>query len=110
MLRLSRERIITDIEYIVGTATGRLGETEWTISSALCRRERHSFSAPWHSFNIDILYVESVEKKSNHWKLMIVAETWRDSAGENIRHTEWLKLLNGDSKDVEKWISDNRKD
>ncbi len=55
MLRLSRARVIGDIEMIVNRACPARGLHRWTARGADCTVERHSFSGAGYGFQSEIL-------------------------------------------------------
>ncbi len=108
MLRLSRSRVISDIEFIINSPGPPRGQRKWTSKGAECSVDRHSFSGNVYSFHIDILQIRSTAAGRSNWKLHIVSEFWQDGDGESTHSTKWLKLLLGKPNDVLKWISANR--
>ncbi len=108
MLRLSRARVIGDIEFIINSPGPALGQRKWTAKGAECSVDRHSFAGNVYSFHIDILQVRLAAAGRSNWKLLIVSEFWQDGDGETTHSTKWLKLLLGKPNDVLKWISANR--
>jgi hypothetical protein len=108
VLRLSRSRVISDIEFIINTPGPALGQRKWTSKGAECSVDRHSFAGEVYSFHVDILQVRLSTTGSPKWKLLIIGEFWQSSEGESIHSTKWLKLLHGKPNDVLKWISMNR--
>ena len=108
MLRLSRSRVISDIEFIINSPGPALGQRKWTSKGAECSVDRHSFAGEVYSFHVDILQVRLAATGSPKWKLLIIGEFWQGSDGESIHSTKWLKLLYGKPNDVLKWISANR--
>ncbi len=103
MLRLSRARIIQDIERLVGQPPGCRGEQKWTVRGVACARTRHSFSGASYGFDLDVLRVAS-----RGWEILIVTEFWRDAQDRPMQHPKWLKLISGSNKDVLRWLADNR--
>ncbi len=103
MLRLSRARVIGDIEMIVNRACPARGLHRWTARGADCTVERHSFSGAGYGFQSEILRV-----RHSAWELLLVSEFWRRGDGEAIHSTKWLKLLSGRNNDVLKWIAGGR--
>jgi hypothetical protein len=108
VLRLSRSRVINDIEFIVNNPSPVLGQGKWTSKGAECSVDRHIFAGEVYSFHVDILQVRLPATGSPKWKLLIVSEFWQGGEGESIHSTKWLKLLRGKPGDVLKWISANR--
>ena len=108
MLRLSRSRVISDIEFIINNPGPALGQRKWTSKGAECSVDRHSFAGEVYSFHVDILQVRLAATGAPKWKLLIVGEFWQGGDGESIHSTKWLKLLHGKPGDVLKWISANR--
>ena len=108
MQRLSRSRVISDIEFIINSPSPAVGKRKWTSKGAECSADRHSFVGAVYSFHVDILQVHLYATGSPKWKLLIVNEFWQGGEGESIHSTKWLKLLRGKPSDVLKWISANR--
>jgi len=108
VLRLSRSRVISDIEFIINNPGPALGQRKWTSNGAECSVDRHSFSGEVYRFHVDILHVRLPATGPPKWKLLIVGEFWQAGDGESIHSTKWLKLLHGKPGDVLKWISANR--
>ena len=108
MLRLSRSRVISDIEFIINNPGPAVGIRKWTSKGAECSVDRHSFAGEVYSFHVDILQVRLAATGAPKWKLLIVGEFWQGGDGESIHSTKWLKLLHGKPGDVFKWISANR--
>jgi hypothetical protein len=57
VLRLSRLRVISDIEFIINSPSPALGQRKWTSKGAECSVDRHSFAGEVYSFHVDILQV-----------------------------------------------------
>jgi hypothetical protein len=57
VLRLSRSRVISDIEFIINNPGPALGQWKWTSKGAECSVDRHSFAGELYSFHVDILQV-----------------------------------------------------
>ncbi len=108
MLRLSRARVITDIETIVNKAASMRGQHVWTAKGAECSLDRHSFAGVGYGFQTEILRLRLPAAKSVAWELLLVSEYWRRGDGEPIHTTKWLKLIAGKSNDVLKWVAANR--
>ncbi|WP_298357020.1 hypothetical protein [Rhodoblastus sp.] len=107
MLRLSRARVIGDIERIVNEACPARGLHRWMAKGAECTVERHSFSGSGYGFQSEILRVRYPATHPN-WEVLQVSEFWRRGDGEAIHSTKWLKLLSGKNNDVLKWIAGSR--
>jgi hypothetical protein len=103
MLRLSRARVIGDIETIVNKACPARGIHRWTAKGADCNIERHSFSGAGYGFQSEILRL-----RHKAFEVLLVSEFWRRGDGEAIHSTKWLKLLSGKNNDVLKWIAGSR--
>ncbi len=108
MLRLSRARVIGDIELIVNKACPARGLSRWTAKGADCAVERHSYSGGGYGFQAEILRVSCPTASRPKWEVLLVSEYWRRGDGESIHATKWLKLLAGKNNDVLKWIGANR--
>ncbi|MGO9722993.1 MAG: hypothetical protein ACLPOA_20985 [Methylocella sp.] len=108
MLRLSRSRVISDIEFIINNPGPALGQRKWISKGTECSVDRHSFVGDIYSFHVNILQVRLPAVGSPKWKLLIIGEFWQSGEGESIHSTKWLKLLHGKPGDVVKWISMNR--
>lgn len=107
MLRLSRARVIGDIETIVTKACPARGLHHWTAKGADCVIERHAYSGAGYGFQAEVLRV-SYPAKSAKWELLLVSEFWRRGDGEAVHTVKWLKLLAGDNNDVLRWIEESR--
>jgi hypothetical protein len=57
VLRLSRSRVISDIEFIINTPNPALGQRKWTSKGAECSVDCHSFAGEVYSFHVDIRQV-----------------------------------------------------
>jgi hypothetical protein len=108
VLRLSKLRVISDIEFIINNPGPALGQRKWTSKGAECSIDRHSFAGEVYSFHVDILQVRLTATGAPKCKLLIVGEFWQGGDGESIHSTKWLKLLHGKPGDVLKWIGANR--
>lgn len=85
MLRLSRLKNINDIEAILNNSLPILGQRKWQAKDADCRLDRHVFLGEHYSVH-----------KNVH------------ASGQTIHSTKWLKLLEGKSADLLKWIKEHR--
>jgi hypothetical protein len=72
--RLSRSRVISDIEFIINSPGPAVGKRKWTSKGAECSADRHSFVGAVYSFHVDILQVHLHATGSPKWKLLIVNE------------------------------------
>lgn len=108
MLRLSRARVIEDIEFIINRHNPVMGGRKWTADGVDCVLERHSYLGGPYSFHMDVLHLETAAATRPKWKLMIVSEYWEGAVADTIRATKWLKLIGGKQNDVTAWISRNR--
>lgn len=108
MLRLSRSRVIEDIEFIINRHNPVLGQRHWTADGVSCGVEKHSYLGGQYSVHIDVLRLETLPATRPKWQLMIVNEFWQDATEATIRSTKWLKLLHGKQGDVIGWIARNR--
>lgn len=107
MLRLSRASVISDIEFLVTPPGPPTGRHEWSIKGVSCRLERHSYASSLYSFDHDVLQIRT-DTKRDGWEVFIVTEFWRNSSGASIHSPKWLKLTNGKSSDVLRWIRQER--
>lgn len=105
-LRLSRARVINDVEFIVKNHRPSAIARSWSSAGALCRMERHSFGGADYGFHMEVLRVEVTGRGG--WVLMIVDEFWEASETQTIHSSKWLKLLKGKQVDVLSWIDRNR--
>ncbi|MGO9005621.1 MAG: hypothetical protein ACLQIQ_12960 [Beijerinckiaceae bacterium] len=108
MLRLSRGRVIGDIELMINRPGPALGQRKWTAKGAECSVDRHSYSGEVYGFHADVLHIRVPATGRPAWELVIVAEFWSGGDGETMHSTKWLKLMSGKPTDVLKWISANR--
>ena len=108
MLRLSRARVIQDLELLIDNSIGHIGRHEWSARGVDCRRERHSHSAPAYSFDLDVLNLRAKGGAGGGWELFIVTEFWRSGQGASMHSPKWLKLVRGKPNDVLKWIAAHR--
>ena len=105
MLRLSRARVLSDIDLMINNPGPALGQRKWTAKGAECSLDRHSYAGEVYGFHADILRIRMPATGRLAWELVIVAEFWRRSDGKAMHATKWLKLLSGKPSDVLKWIS-----
>ena len=108
MLRLSRALVIQEIELLIDNSMGHIGRHEWSVRGVDCRRERHSYSAPAYSFDLDILNVRAKGGADGRWELFIISEFWRSADRASIHSPKWLKLVAGKPTDVLRWIKNHR--
>ncbi len=109
MLRLSSALVIQEIELLIDNSVGHIGRHEWTVRGVDCRRERHSYSAPAYSFDLDVLNVRAKGAAEDRWELfIIITEFWRSSDRASVHSPKWLKLVAGKPTDVLKWIRNHR--
>lgn len=108
MLRLSRGKVIDEIEYIIDRPIIGVGPLRWEKCGVECSEERHGFRGQLYSFDVDITRVSLLGVSRHRWELLIVSECWRNAADEVMHSTKWLKLTSGDAVDVKKWIAANR--
>ncbi|HMN70330.1 MAG TPA: hypothetical protein PKA55_00525 [Rhodoblastus sp.] len=106
-LRISRARVIGDIERIVKWP-GPLGQHVWSACGAACAIDRHSFGGVLYGFSADILHVRMPATGRIAWELIIVTEFWRRGDGEAVHSAKWLKMMSGKPTELLKWISSNR--
>ncbi len=105
MLRLSRALVIQEIELLIDHSVGHIGRHEWSVRGVDCRRERHSYSAPAYSFDLDILNVRAKGGAEGRWELFIIGEFWRSADRASMHSPKWLKLVAGKPTDVLKWLA-----
>ena len=110
MKRLSRSRVINEIERIVKAPVVGLGKHRWETRGVECVFDRHSYHGDLYSFDVEVLRIEHVVKGRRKWQVYAVTEFWRAEGDENTRMTKWLKLTSGRSADVMSWIVENRED
>ena len=108
MLRLSRARVLGDIDFMINDPGPALGQRKWTAKGAQCSVDRHSYAGEIYGFQTDILHIRMPATVRVAWELVIVTEFWRRGDGETMHSTKWLKLLAGKPTDVLKWISASR--
>ena len=108
MLHLSRALVIQELERLVGDSIGHIGRSEWSAKGVDCRRERHGYSSPAYSFDLDILNLRAKGGAGGSWELFIVTEFWRSAQGTTVHSPKWLKLVHGKPNDVLKWIAAHR--
>lgn len=104
-LRLSRARVINDVDFIVKGHRRSPTARSWTADGASCSAERHSFSSDAYCVHTEVLHV-AVSGRSG-WTLMIVDEFWEAGESQTIHSSRWLKLLKGKQSDVLSWIERN---
>lgn len=104
MLRLSRARVIGDIEFIVGGGGPILDRKKWIAKGAGCSVDRFSFAGDAYNFQLRVLQVRLPATERPSWKLVILSQSWEDDGGKPIYATKWLKLIVGKPNDVLKWI------
>jgi hypothetical protein len=108
MKRLSRSRVINDIELIVKASVVGLGKHRWETRGVECVLDRHSYHGEIYSFDVEVLRIERNAAGRRKWQVYVVTEFWRTQGDENARMTKWLKLTAGKSTDVVSWIVENR--
>ncbi len=108
MRRLSRARVINDIESIVKNPVAGFGKHKWETNGVECVLDRHSYHGGVYSFDFEVLHVRLSTTSSLEWQLYLVTEFWRDETGETVRMTKWLKQTAGKPADVMRWIVENR--
>jgi hypothetical protein len=107
VLRLSRARVIGDIELITKSPGPVLGQRKWTAKGAECSVDRHTYSGEYYGFHADILHIRMPATGKLAWEMIIVSEFWRRGDAETLHSVKWLKLLSGKPTDVLKWIRTN---
>ena len=105
MLRLSRARVISDIELIINSPGPALGQRKWSARGAECSVDRHTYWGELYRFHADILHVRMPGKPA--WQLIVVSEFWHRGEAEALHSVKWLKLLSGKPTDVLQWIRSN---
>ena len=108
MLRLSRLRNINDIEAIVNNPGPVVGQRVWKARGAACLLERHVYLGEHYSFHTNVLQITSEISGQTSWRVLLISEFWEGKLGETIHSTKWLKLMEGKSTDLLKWIKENR--
>jgi hypothetical protein len=108
VLRLSRLRNINDIEAIVNNPGPVLGQRSWKARGVACLLERHVYLGANYSFHTNVLQITSEISGQSSWRALIISEFWEGKLGETIHSTKWLKLMEGKSTDLLKWIKENR--
>lgn len=108
--RIANERTIFEINSIVRTAQPSLEATAWMVEGAAVRRERHRYSGREYGFLIEITDINLTVRGQCKWHLMIVSEQWNEPGhgGQDIRTSNWLKLLKGSNADVVRWMRECR--
>lgn len=104
MLRLSRARVISEIEFVANSPGRAPGQRNWTAKGAACSVDRHTYSGDSYGFHVDILHIRTPATGRLAWELVLVREFWRRGGGETLHSVKWLKLLSGKPTDVLKWI------
>ena len=104
MLRLSRARVISDIEFVINSPGPALGQRKWTAKGAECLVARHTYSGELYGFHVDFLHIRMPATGRLAWELVLVSEFWHRGGGETLHSVKWLKLLSGKPADVLKWI------
>ena len=107
MLRLSRARVIGDIEFMINSPGPALGRRKWTAKGAECSVDRHAYSGDLYGFRADILRVRMPATGRLAWELVLVSEFWHRGDRETLHSVKSLKLLSGKPADVLKWIRTN---
>jgi hypothetical protein len=108
MRRLSRARVITDIERIVKSSTVGLGKHKWQACGVECILDRHSYNGEMYGFDVEVLHLRLKDASRLKWRLYLITEFWRNEPGETVRMTKWLKQTAGKPADVMRWIVENR--
>jgi hypothetical protein len=104
LLRLSRARVIGDIEFVIGNPGPALGQRKWIAKGAECSVDRHSYSGQSYGFHTDILHIRMPATGRPAWELVLVSEFWHRGDRETLRSAKWLKLLAGKPSDVLSWL------
>lgn len=108
MLRLSRSKVISEIEFIVDRPIAGIGPLRWEKNGAECTAERYGYRGEFYSFDVEVMRVRSLGDARRKWELLIVTEHWRNAGGGRMHVGKWLKLTNGNTSDVKRWIANNR--
>ena len=77
MLRLSRARIIGDIEFMIKSPGPALGQRKWTAKGAECSIDRHTYSGELYGFHADVLHIRMPATGRLAWELVLIGEFWR---------------------------------
>jgi hypothetical protein len=104
VLKLSRARVIGDIEFMINRPGPALGQRKWTAKGAECSVDHHSYSGELYRFHADILHIRMPATGRVAWELVLVSEFWRRGDRETLHSAKWLKLLAGKPTDVLSWI------
>lgn len=107
MLRLSRARVIGDIEFMINNPGPALGQRTWTAKGAECSVDRHTYSGELYGFHADVLHIRMPATGRLAWDLILVTEFWRHGDRETLHSVKWLNVLSGKPTDVLKWIRAN---
>lgn len=110
MRRLSRAKVINDIEFIVHTPPPPMGAHVWTASGAECRLERHSFSGDVYMFQVEVLHLTMPASGRQKWKIVLVTEYWHLGEGMEPHANRWIKVLSGKPLDVMRWVVASREE
>jgi hypothetical protein len=108
MLRLSRARVLGDIDLMINSPGPALRRRKWIAKGAECSIDRHSYAGEVYGFHADVLHIRMPATGRSAWELVVVTEFWRRGDGETLHATKWLKLLSGKSADVLEWIGAHR--
>lgn len=60
MKRLSRSRVINDIEFIVKAPVAGLGKHRWETRGVECVLDCHSYHGDLYSFDVEVLRIERI--------------------------------------------------
>jgi hypothetical protein len=105
MAKIAKNRVISDIEYIIDAPSAGIERHSWQVQGVECLRDRHRFSGQSYVFTIDVLQVRLVRAGHIVWRLLLVTEGWRvPDSDKVIRQAKWLKLIDGKTSDVTSWI------
>lgn len=63
MLRLSRSKAISEIEFIVDRPIAGIGPLRWEKNGAECTAERYGYRGEFYSFDVEIMRVRSLGKE-----------------------------------------------
>ena len=90
------------VDRLLAPGTGRTQTVRWSIDGVHWQRERHSYAGASHGFTIEV--TTGIRAAQPGWKLIIVKEYWRDSAGESMKSPQWAHIEAGRRADVVDWL------
>jgi len=105
MKRVGNAQTIADIEFVIDAPALSDRRHAWTVHGVECTRDRHRYSGPAYEFNIEIIDLRRAKAGRTSWRVLIVTEWWQAAGTKGeLRHTKWLKVLNGKASDVKAWM------